>query len=89
MVQIRNVLVEIPLQGLILYIPTQGCGRFASSALGFAVPRFQRWTDFLSLTSDCTRSAIALLSNAALMCYMANLEYVNGSCLCKKNDVPE
>jgi hypothetical protein len=33
-----------PLQGLIFILPTQGFGRFAASALGFAVPRFQRFS---------------------------------------------
>jgi len=31
-----------PLQGLILIVPTQGFGRFAIFALGFAMPRLRR-----------------------------------------------
>ncbi len=31
-----------PLQGFVFFVPTQGFGRSAAFALGFAVPRFQR-----------------------------------------------
>jgi len=39
-----------PFQGFTQIAPTQGFGRFAAFALGFAVPRFQRWRNLVSLT---------------------------------------
>jgi|WetSurMetagenome_2_1015567.scaffolds.fasta_scaffold78490_2 hypothetical protein len=32
-----------PVRARILFVPTQGFGRFATVTLGFAVSRFQRW----------------------------------------------
>ena len=52
-----------PFQGFTQIAPIQGFGRFAAFALGFAVPRFQRWRNLVSLTRMPFRAPVLFAPN--------------------------
>ena len=52
-----------PYRALPKSLQPQGFGRFAAFALGFAVPRFQRWRNLVSLTRMPFRAPVLFTSN--------------------------